>query len=70
MYNLLINGRRVTNLRLSGAVIAGIFTNQITMWNDPEITADNPGLTLPATPIIPVVTPVPAPGTPGSSPSG
>ena len=30
MYNLYIAGQRVTNLRLSGAVVAGIFTNQIT----------------------------------------
>jgi phosphate ABC transporter phosphate-binding protein len=55
MYNLMIGTQRVTNLRLSGAVIAGIFTNQITMWNDPKIAADNPGLTLPAIRIIPVV---------------
>jgi len=54
MYNLSIGGQQVTNLRLSGAVIAGIFTNQITMWNDPKIAADNPGLTLPATRIVPV----------------
>ena len=55
MYNLSIGGQRVTDLRLSGAVIAGIFTNTITMWNDPAIAADNPGLTLPATQIVPVV---------------
>jgi len=55
MYNLHIDGQQVTNLRLSGAVIAGIFTSQITMWNDPRIAADNPGLTLPAEPIVPVV---------------
>jgi len=55
MYNLHSGARRVTNLRLSGAVIAGIFTNQITMWNDPAIAADNPGLSLPATGITPVV---------------
>jgi len=55
MYNLMIGTQRVTNLRLSGAVIAGIFTNQITMWNDPKIAADNPALTLPAIRIIPVV---------------
>jgi phosphate ABC transporter phosphate-binding protein len=55
VYNLHIDGQQVTNLRLSGAVIAGIFTNQITTWNDPRIAADNPGLTLPAEPIIPVV---------------
>jgi ABC-type phosphate transport system substrate-binding protein len=55
MYNLHIGTQQVTNLRLSGAVIAGIFTNQITMWNDPKIAADNPGLTLPAEQIVPVV---------------
>jgi ABC-type phosphate transport system substrate-binding protein len=55
MYNLSIGGQRVTNLRLSGAVIAGIFTSQITMWNDPKIAADNPGLALPALPVVPVV---------------
>jgi ABC-type phosphate transport system substrate-binding protein len=55
MYNLNINGRRVVNLRLRGANIAGIFTNKITRWNDPRIKEDNPQLALPATPIIPVV---------------
>ena len=55
MYNLMIGNQRVTDLRLSGAVIAGIFTNKITMWNDPAIAADNPGLTLPAIRIVPVV---------------
>ncbi|MFD6425741.1 phosphate ABC transporter substrate-binding protein PstS [Streptomyces sp. NPDC060198] len=55
MYNLKINGKRVTNLRLSGPVLAKIFTGQITRWNDGAIKADNPGLTLPARQIIPVV---------------
>jgi phosphate transport system substrate-binding protein len=55
MYNLEIGSQRVTNLRLSGSTIAGIFTNKITMWNDPAIVADNPGLTLPAIRIVPVV---------------
>ncbi len=54
-YNLHIGTQQVTNLRLSGATIAGIFTGQITMWNDPKIAADNPGLTLPAEQIVPVV---------------
>jgi ABC-type phosphate transport system substrate-binding protein len=45
----------VTNLRLSGAVIAGIFTSKITRWNDRRIAADNPGLRLPAIRIVPVV---------------
>ena len=55
MYNLKIGGKRVTNLRLSGEVLARIFTNDITMWNDTAIRADNPGLAMPATPIVPVV---------------
>jgi phosphate ABC transporter phosphate-binding protein len=55
MYNLRINGQRVTNLRLSGPVIAGIFTNKITFWDDPEIKADNPQLALPHLEITPVV---------------
>src|SRR5215813_12657756 len=55
MYNLKIGGQRVTNLRLSGPVIAGIFTLKITRWNDPRIARDNPGLTLPAIKIVPVV---------------
>lgn len=55
MYNLKINGKRVTNLRLSGANVAKIFTRQITKWDDPAIQADNPGLTMPARDIVPVV---------------
>jgi ABC-type phosphate transport system substrate-binding protein len=55
MYNLSINGVRVTNLRLSPDTVAGIFTNKITMWNDPAIEKDNPDLKLPALAITPVV---------------
>ncbi|MFI0922901.1 phosphate ABC transporter substrate-binding protein PstS [Streptomyces sp. NPDC021012] len=55
MYNLRIGGRQVTNLRLSGPVLAKIFTGRLTMWNAPEIKADNPGLTLPARRVVPVV---------------
>jgi phosphate ABC transporter phosphate-binding protein len=55
MYNLQIAGKRVSNLRLSGDTIAKIFTGVITVWNDPQIAADNPSLALPATPIVPVV---------------
>ncbi|GIH20384.1 phosphate ABC transporter substrate-binding protein PstS [Rugosimonospora africana] len=55
MYNLKIGGRRVTNLRLSGPVIAKIFTGGITRWNDPAIVADNPGLNMPAEKIVPVI---------------
>jgi phosphate ABC transporter phosphate-binding protein len=55
MYNLMIDGQRVTNLRLSGQNIAKIFTGAITSWNNPAIAADNPGLQLPNEPIVPVV---------------
>jgi phosphate ABC transporter phosphate-binding protein len=55
MYNLTINGQRVTNLRLSGENVVKIFTRVITTWNDPAIAADNPGLKLPDEQIVPVV---------------
>ncbi|WP_405998480.1 phosphate ABC transporter substrate-binding protein PstS [Streptomyces sp. NBC_00829] len=57
MYNLTIGNRRVTNLRLSGEVLAKIFTGQIKTWNDPAIKADNPALAsaLPARRVVPVV---------------
>jgi phosphate transport system substrate-binding protein len=41
-------------LNLSAEVIAGIFANEITVWNDPAIAADNPDLELPDTTINPV----------------
>jgi phosphate transport system substrate-binding protein len=55
MYNLEVGGTRLTNLRLSGANLAKIFTGVLTSWSDPAIAADNPGLSLPAIPIVPVV---------------
>lgn len=55
MYNLRIGPNRVTQLRLSGDTIAKIFTGVITKWDDPAIKADNPGLTLPAIQVVPVV---------------
>lgn len=54
-YHLTVGGRQITNLRLSGAVLTKIFTGNVTVWNDPAIQADNPGLPLPAEPITPVV---------------
>ena len=38
-------------LKLTGDVLANIFLKKITNWNDPAITALNPGLTLPDAPI-------------------
>jgi ABC-type phosphate transport system substrate-binding protein len=50
MYNLVVGGRRITNMRLSGPTIAGIFTGHITNWDDPAITRDY-GARLPSQPI-------------------
>jgi phosphate transport system substrate-binding protein len=41
----------VSNLKLSGPVIANIFEAKITSWNDPQITALNPGVNMPSTKI-------------------
>lgn len=54
-YQIKKNGQLVRNLRLSGTTIAKIFTNQITNWDDPQITHDNNGNQMPNLPIIPVV---------------
>jgi ABC-type phosphate transport system substrate-binding protein len=54
-YQIKFDGTQVENLRLSGETLAKIFTNQITNWDDPEITKDNNGVALPSIPIVPVV---------------
>ncbi len=41
-----------TGLKLTPEAIAGIFLGKITKWNDPQLTAANPGVTLPAEDII------------------
>jgi len=41
----------VSDLRFTGPVLADIFQGNITHWNDPKLTAINPGITLPAAPI-------------------
>jgi phosphate transport system substrate-binding protein len=44
----------ITNLKLSGSVLAQIYQGTITTWNDTQIAALNPGVTLPSTSIVPV----------------
>lgn len=44
----------ISNLNLSGDIIADIFAGQITTWNDPRITTLNPNISLPDKTIIPV----------------
>jgi phosphate transport system substrate-binding protein len=41
-------------LKLSGPILAGIYTGKITQWNDPAIAAANPGVALPAHVIVPI----------------
>jgi len=48
VYNLNLNGAR---LHLTGPVLARIYLGQITKWNDPALTALNPGVNLPPAPI-------------------
>ncbi|MEN9740074.1 MAG: phosphate transporter substrate-binding protein PstS [Actinomycetota bacterium] len=55
MYNLSSGGKQIANLRLSGPVIAKIFTGVITQWDDPAIKEDNPTIDLPSRKIVPVV---------------
>jgi phosphate transport system substrate-binding protein len=39
-------------LRFSPDTIAGMFLGTIKLWNDPKIVADNPGVSLPARPVL------------------
>ncbi|TBR40636.1 phosphate ABC transporter substrate-binding protein PstS [Dyella terrae] len=43
-----IDGIKADSLQLDGTTLADIFLGKITTWNDPKITAQNPGLNLPA----------------------
>ena len=42
------------NLKLNGHVLAGMYTGTVKTWNDPQIAALNPGVNLPATPVVPL----------------
>jgi phosphate transport system substrate-binding protein len=44
----------IAGLRLDGDVLARIYRGEVTTWNDRAISALNPGLTLPATRVVPV----------------
>jgi phosphate transport system substrate-binding protein len=45
IYNL--PGLNDRNLKFSGPVLAGIYSGKITSWDDPQIAAMNPGVSLP-----------------------
>lgn len=44
----------VERLRFTADALAGIFIGKITTWNDPAIAKENPGVALPAAPIVPI----------------
>ena len=44
----------VDSLKFTPEALAGIFLGTITHWNDPAITKENPGASLPAAPIVPI----------------
>jgi phosphate transport system substrate-binding protein len=41
------------HLKLNGKVLAAMYQGSIKTWNDPQIAALNPGVNLPATPVVP-----------------
>ena len=42
----------LSHLKLSGKLVSEIYQGQVTKWNDSAIASANPGVTLPATPIV------------------
>ena len=52
---IIFNLHNVKELQLDGPTLAAIYLGKITQWNDPAIAKANPGVTLPATKIQPVV---------------
>src|ERR1700742_438821 len=42
------------HLKLNGKVLAAMYKGTIKTWNDPQITALNPGVNLPGTPVVPL----------------
>lgn len=56
MYNLQSStGGQITNLHLDAPTLLKIFSGQIQTWNDPAITALNPGVALPSSPLTAVI---------------
>ncbi|WP_456505955.1 substrate-binding domain-containing protein [Arthrobacter sp. UYCu723] len=57
----------IRSLKLTPAVLAGIFSGEITRWDASEIAGLNPGLTLPSTKIVPVTATAPSAETTAST---
>ena len=54
MINYNLPGLNDKNLNLTGPVLAGIYSGKITMWDDAQLKAMNPGVDLPHQTIIPI----------------
>ncbi|MGA7135959.1 MAG: phosphate ABC transporter substrate-binding protein PstS [Mycobacterium sp.] len=42
------------HVKLNGKVLAAMYEGSVTTWNDPQIAGLNPGVNLPATPVVPL----------------
>lgn len=42
------------HLKLDGPVLSAMYQGKITHWNDPQVQAINPGVSLPSTPVVPL----------------
>lgn len=51
---VIVNVPVASPLQLDGPTLAGIYDGRITLWNDPQIQAQNPNITLPDMAIAPV----------------
>jgi phosphate transport system substrate-binding protein len=51
---VIFNLEGITELNLTPEAVAGLFTGEITQWDDPVIAADNPGVDLPSVAVTPV----------------
>jgi phosphate transport system substrate-binding protein len=47
-------GLQGTNIKLTGTILAEMYSGQITMWNDPQVEALNAGVPLPALRVVPL----------------
>src|SRR5262249_10555773 len=54
MFHVVVDGKAVTDVKLTPGTLALVFTGRITNWDDPRITADT-GRTFPDLPLMPVL---------------
>jgi phosphate transport system substrate-binding protein len=49
---IIVNLKSVPSLKLSAATLAGIFQGSVHRWSDTLVAKDNPGVSLPSTPVV------------------